>query len=255
MPTPSRAILPVLPALLLLSGCGDIEVKSTRIGNAVPTQLQGAWSGSWASTQGPGTGTVSLQVQAFDGEPLVQVLVDNPCLVPRDYQLRMSGASFELLADGQAVFAAVLGPERTLVGTFGCSADAGVWQATWTADLPPILDLGGVWQGEVRALTLPATELVVSFVQTVRGGQLVVDGTLTAPGLLPSPLPMTGTVRFHAASFEVAMRTADGIAPTVQIAGLGDLGALAIEDGLLVASAIPQLPSGMATWDLAFQRR
>lgn len=255
MPTPTRPFLPVLPALLLLSGCGDIEVKSTRVGNAVPAQLQGQWTGSWSSTRGPGTGTVTLQVQSFDGDPLVQVLVDNPCLVPSNYQLVMSGNAFELRADGQPVFSAVLGPERTLLGTFECTADAGVWQATWAADLPPVLDLGGVWQGQVQALALPATELQIMFVQSVRGGQLVLDGTLSLPGLLPSPLPVTGSVRFREGAFELALTTTAGIAPLVQLAGLGDSATLSIDDGLLVAAAIPELPSGMATWDLAFLRR
>lgn len=255
MPTPSRAFPPVLPALLLLVGCGDIEVKSTRVGTAVPAQLQGEWIGSWASTRGPGTGSVTLQVQSFDGDPLVQVLVDNPCLQPQNYQLTMTGNSFELLADGRPLFSAVLGPDRTLVGTFECAADAGLWQATWTADLPPILDLGGVWQGQVQAAALPATDLVVTFVQSVRGGQLAIDGTLELPGLLPAPLPVVGTVRFHGSAFELLLTTANGIAPEVQLAGLGDPATLAIDDGLMVAAAIPQLPSGMATWDLAFLRR
>lgn len=241
-------------ALLVLVACGDIEVKSTRVA-AVPLRLQGEWTGSWASTRGSAVGDVTLQVQDFDGQPVLQVRIDNPCLGPRDYQLVMAGTTLALVADGAPLFSAALGPDRTLVGTFECAEDAGVWQAAWVRELPPILDLGGVWQGTLMAASTPATDLVVTFDQTVRGGQVVVDGMLSLPGLLPAALPISGTVRFREGTFDLMLSTMPGVVPAVQLAGLGDPVTMTIQDGLLVAAAIPQLPSGMATWDLVFTQR
>ncbi|MBL8737311.1 MAG: hypothetical protein JNL12_12845, partial [Planctomycetes bacterium] len=112
MPLPMLRCAFLLPAVLGLGAC-DLEVRSTRSADVVPAALQGEWEGTWSGAAGSG-GTLTLQVQQFDAEPLVSIRIDNPCLEAREYQLVIGLASVELRRDGEPVFVGVLGEGRTL---------------------------------------------------------------------------------------------------------------------------------------------
>jgi len=238
-----------LLALLLLGavpGCGDIDIVSVRSGNAIPIAMQGEWRGSWSSTSSSATGAVELRLQSYDGEAVVGVTIDNPCVVPRSYQLIVTGTSMRLHADGATVFTAVLAAEGIMAGTY---------QATWLRDLPPIEDISGVWEGTVVSATSGALPLMLVLHQSVRGGAVVVDGALLLPGVLPGSLGVTGSLRFREGMFDFVLGTTSGVVPAMQMAGIGDSPSLAIRDGLLQVAPSPLLPFQNAVWQAAWKSR
>jgi hypothetical protein len=237
---------------LLAAACGDIDVRSIRTSDAVPQALEGEWSGSWQSGDGADSGTLVLRIQDFAGEPVVSVQVAHPCVKPREYQFRATATTVELLADGEVVFGAVLGQDRTLVGSYQCTADSGTWDASWQRDLPPLLDLSGRWEGTISANGAPPQQLVMHLQQDVRGGALVMDGAAELPGALPEPIGVTGWLEFRDGVFEVLLTTLPGEVPIAFLTGLGDSDLLRIENGLLQAAIDPQLPVLQATWQAAW---
>jgi hypothetical protein len=246
-----------MPLLLLLGAvpaCGDIDIVSVRTGNAIPLAMQGEWSGSWTSSSSAANGTVGLRLQSYAGEAVVGVTIDNPCVVPRSYQLLVTGTSMQLWADGAVVFTAVLASDGTMAGTYQCEADAGIWQATWQRDLPPIEDISGVWEGTVVSASSELPLLLV-LEQSVRGGAVVVDGALLMPGVLPGSLGVTGSLRFREGFFDFVLGTTSGVVPMMQMAGIGDSPSMAIRDGLLQASPSPLLPFQNAVWQAAWKSR
>ena len=251
-----RTITVLGPFLLCaFSACGDIAVKSVRVSEAVPVALQGQWTGTWASSSNSASGDVEVNLQSFDGQPVVGLVISNPCLTPGNYQLVVTGSMLELRSDGEPRFLAVLGPDRTLIGTYQCAEDSGTWMAVWQRDLPTIGDLRGVWEGTVTTATVPSSRLQITLDQRVVGGQLAIEGSMTFPDLLPRSLPVAGTVRFREGSFDIVFSTEAGVSPAVQLAGLGDSTALAIQDGLLVAQAGTLLPFAQALWQMSWSRR
>ena len=233
---------------LVVAACGDLDVKSIRTGDSVPQALQGEWGGLWQSNQDLDGGSLTLRIQDFGGEPLVSVVISNPCVQPRDYQFRVTGARIELLADGQPVFSALLGSDRTLVGTYACAADAGAWDATWQRDLPLVLDLSGTWNGALSVPGAPEQVLVLHLLQVVRSGGLVLDGTLELPGVLPAPLPLRGWVTFREGAFDLALTNLEGELLQFQMIGAGDVDDLRVDNGLLHVSAPGQVPFHQGVW-------
>ena len=250
-----------IPVLLLsaaqcaVPACGDIDVVSRRSGQVIPLAMQGEWSGTWTSTSTNTSGTVAMRLQSYDGEAVVGVTIDNPCVVPRNYDFVITGTSMRLHAAGVDVFTAVLGDDRTMAGTYHCQADTGIWQATWQRDLPPIEDLSGVWEGTVVSAASGELPLVLVLDQSVRSGALVVDGALLLPGVLPSALAVSGSLRFREGLFDFVVGTTSGVVPVVQMAGVGDSPSLAIRDGLLQAAPSPWLPFQNAVWQASWQSR
>lgn len=231
-------LLCVVPACLFAS-CDGIRVRSVRSSNVVPRALQGEWTGSWSSSSLDGQGELTVQVQQFDGQPVLAVDVDNPCLVAGEYQLVLTGTTLTLRRNGAITLSGALGAEHTLAGTFTCAADEGTWHASWVRDLPPIVDLGGVWTGTIASSSAPEAHLELQLAQSVRGGVLALDGTLTLPGLVPGTMAITGSARFRGGTFDLVLVTPSGVVPNVQLAGIGDPAALTLTDGVCFTGGAP----------------
>jgi hypothetical protein len=230
-----HALSLVLPALL--AACGDLDVRSVRAApTGVPSALIGEWQGTWQSSATAANGVVVVRVQEFDGEPVVNVQFQNPCLAPRAYDLVVTPATIELRADGQTVLAASLGDGRELVGTYTCSAEAGTWQAQWRRDLPVLLDLGGTWAGTVQFADQLVRPIELRLEQQVEGGEMLLQGELDLGDLWPAPIPVVGTVLFRDQGYDVTLHTPSGANPELLLSGGGTVDPLRIEAGLLHAA-------------------
>jgi hypothetical protein len=244
--------------LLLAAACGDVDVRSVRVGPAVPETLQGEWVGSWTSSLTAASGALQVRVQEFRAEPVVALQIDNPCLLPRDYQLVLRPTSIELRADGETVLAAELGAGRTLTGTFQCQADQGTWTASWVRALPTLGDLSGRWTGTLTpAVALPAVPmprpLQLDLEQSVVGGSVVLTGVLDVPELLGLPIAVSGYTIFRDDTFDLLLRAEQPGAPTVVLSALGARQPLSVELGLAQAFGAAPLPFAQATFSLQWQ--
>lgn len=245
-----RALAVLALVSLSFAACGDITVKSIRVADSVPATLEGEWTGQWSSTRSTGGGTVRLRMQDFEGEPVVSVQLDNPCIEARAYQFRTTGNLIELLADGVPLFSAVLGEARTLTGTYECAADSGVWSVTWSRELAPLVDLGGRWDGTLSlpGLSTTSLRLQLDLDFLVQGGALVVQGTARLPDLSTTVLPVFGVVFFRTDDFDLRL-----LAPTtetgtgIELFGVGPLDTRRIDTGLVQVTD-PSLPIAQATW-------
>ena len=245
-----RASRASLVAVLLFAACGELHIKSVRVGSAVPAGLQGEWLGTWTSTTDQTGGEIILRVQEFAAAPVVTILVNNPCLAPDDYQIALSGTTFELRLGSDVVLFATLGAGRTLDGSYNCAVDGGTLQATWQKDLPAIVDLSGTWQGSMQSGAEAAVPVIVSLHQFVRTGQLLLEGTMELPGVVAGSLPLSGSARFRETWFEVVLTTPSGTQPFVQLTGLGDPEALTIAEGIATASPQVGFPFTQAIWSV-----
>lgn len=240
-----------IPCLAVVAACGKFEIRSTRT-QGVPPALLGEWRGSWVSTRtGSSTGAVTLRVQEFDAAPVIDLSIDNPCLVPRSYELVLAGAGIDLRADGVVVFHADVPASGVLQGYYTCAEDEGQWTADWQKALPAIQDLSGAWSGTLVHSPGVTETLALNLGQELRGGMLVLSGTLALPGLLPVSLPVQGQVHFREGAFDVLLETTAGVQPAVRMAGVGDAVTSAIENGLLQSSSSVLLPFTTAVWDAA----
>lgn len=237
-----------VPVLLLAASCGDIDVTSIRVGEAVPAALAGEWTGSWQSTRTGGSGSVTLRMQDFAGEAVVSVQIDNPCVAAAEYRFRTSGNVIELLSDDVVLFSAVLDEQRSLVGSYGCAADGGVWEVAWVRELPPLIDLGGRWEGSVTLPGIPAQPMLLELALVVRGGALVVEGTVQFPTLAATLLPVHGFVQFQATTFDFALAVTTGSSLAVQLLAVGELATRSIGTGLLQTNGDPSVPFTQAGW-------
>ena len=240
-------------ALVSLSSvaCGDIDVKSIRVVDVVPRALEGEWRGQWSSTEDSGAGTVTLRMQDFEGEAVVSLQLDNPCIEKRSYQFVTSGNLLQLLADGVVVFSAVLGGERSMAGTYECAADVGVWSVDWTRSLAAPVDLGGQWMGSVTVPGLAPMVLQLDLDLFVQGGTLMIEGTATLfpDGMPPTTLPVTGSATFLETTFDLRLVAPTSDVPNVgvQLFGGGSVAALRVDVGT-VQTNDPGLPFHEAIW-------
>ena len=241
---------PLSPFLALLAGCGEIHVRSIRPDPGVPEMLQGEWTGSWASTRRSDSGSLSVRVLEFANQPVVSLTIDNPCIVPRDYELRFSGGIIELWADGDRVLEASLEPSRVLVGGYQCAQDEGTWSATWQRELPPPLDLSGAWEGSVTVPGVASEPMRVELTQSVRSGALVLRGTVALPTALPLPVPITGFVNFGDTDFQLVMQTQTGFQPAVVMTGIGDRDPVQVQLGLLQVLSTAALPFSQGLFEM-----
>ena len=238
-----------LPALL--AACGDLQVRSVRSDDVVPAALAGEWVGTWTSSETLSTGAVTVRVQEFDRQPVVALSIDNPCVIPQDYELLFVGRTIELRADGVPILDAVLQTDsRELTGNYNCAADRGTWSASWTRELPELVDLSGTWSGDVSVPGVLTEPLTLTLRQSVRGGGLVLDGEVRLPSALALPVPVAGAVRFRDADFELVLQTEIGFQPRVVMTGIGDREPLQVEFGLLRVLSSQVLPFSQALFQI-----
>ncbi|MFT4512135.1 MAG: hypothetical protein ACI91B_000822 [Planctomycetota bacterium] len=228
--------------LACLSACGDLNVKSVPPTVVVPVELEGRWVGIWQSDDTVGSGSIELRIQEFAGQPLVALTIDNPCLLPRSYDLRLSAEGIDLLADGVSVLHANHVADDQLVGTYQCDEDRGVWTAEWVESLPTLLDLSGTWDGRIFGPGQTEQPIEVTMIQRVEGGVLVLDGEATLPGALSFRLPMRGYVRFRESEFDLVLQTQQGFEPQIIVAGLGDREPLQLPLGFVQVLSSTALP-------------
>jgi hypothetical protein len=243
-----RTIL--LPTVLLVAvACGRmIEVRTSGGPGAVGfAPLLGQWSGQWTSDRASDSGLLTIDVQEFDGQPVVNVQLSNPCFVPGSYEIVTDGRVFELVRDGVSVLRAELSQPEALVGSYTCSVDAGAWSAARRGDLPAIVDLGGSWLGSV-ATGLGAQPMVLELDQEVVGGEILLAGTFALPGLLPEALAVVGSARFHNGRFDLSLGTEPGTSPRVVLGSVGDSESRRIDNGLLQVAPDPRVPFASALW-------
>lgn len=245
--------LAVLVLSCAFAACGDLEVRSVRAPQAVPRELLGEWSGAWHSAESNSTGNILVRVQQFEGEPVVNVQIENPCIEPRTYDLVVTPATIELRADGRTVIAAVLGAGRELVGTYVCTAETGTWSAVWQRDLPEIADLAGDWSGTLVVGGQPDRPVALELAQRVEGGIVVLDGLLDLGDAWPLPVPMRGTAFFRADGYDVMLNTLAGNLPELWLTGVGDHEPLRIEHGILQALGPQPLPFQSGLFTIAHQ--
>lgn len=237
-------------ALVACFAACDLEVRSTAPQVVVPVGLEGLWIGTWQSDSAPGgsvstpgiTGNVEIRIQEFGGEPLVSVTIDNPCLVPRNYDLRLTAEGIDLLADGEVVLNADRAGSDRLIGRYQCEQDQGMWTADRVGSLPSLLDLTGAWEGRIVGPAATVQPVELDLVQTVEAGQLVVRADAVLPGVLPFPLPLEGIVRFRESDFELVMQSEPGAEPQLIISGVGDREPLQLPVGFVQVLSANVLP-------------
>jgi hypothetical protein len=172
--------------------------------------------------------------------------------VPQSYELQLAGATIELRAGGVPVLDAVLDAEaRTLTGNYNCAADRGSWQASWVRELPELVDLTGDWAGTVTVAGPFSLPLEIRLEQSVRAGELVLDGLVELPEALALPVPVTGFVRFQDDGFELILQTLNGYQPSVIMTGLGDLTPLQVDFGVFQVLSTPALPFSLGLFQIA----
>lgn len=235
----------VLSLVLPFAACGDLQVRSVRAPQSVPQELVGEWVGTWQSTA-EATGAIVVRVQEFEGEPVVRVEFENPCIEPRSYDLVVTAASIELRAEGTAVMTATLVEGRQLVGTYHCPEESGTWTASWQRELPAVQDLSGRWSGSLAAAGQPTRAFDIDLVQVVEGGDVLLQGFLWLRDLWPLPLEVEGTVLFRDDAFDLLLRTPIGSVPGVLVTGIGDYAPMRVENGLLQPIGTPVLPFPIA---------
>ncbi|MCR9244124.1 MAG: hypothetical protein NXI31_03775 [bacterium] len=244
-----RFHLTLCVVMLLTAACGGFQVTSTR-NDGVPAALLGSWEGAWQSDGSRGGGSITVQVQEFEEEPIVSVQLDNPCIAPQRYQLLFVAGGFELRADGDTVLRAEFTPEGRLAGEYTCDLDSGTWSAVREGDLPGILDLSGSWNGQVEAGGF-TEDLVMEISQSVGGGEVRLLATVQVPTYMALPLPLIGRASFRENEFDVLFTTTNGVLPAIQMVGVGDRETMTIRDGVMVVSGGVVLPFSTASWQIA----
>lgn len=248
-----------------LAACGDLKVRSVAPTVVVPAELEGRWVGTWQSDGSTGSGSspagsnpagsvpsgsVEIRIQQFAGEPLVAITIDNPCLVPRNYDLRITAQGIDLLAEGVSVLRADRVTAEQLVGTYQCDEDQGAWEAEWVESLPTLLDLSGTWEGRIFGGGEPEQPIEVTMVQSVVAGALVLIGEADLPGALPFSLPLRGVVRFREVDFELFLQTEPGFEPQVFVTGIGAREPLTLPVGVVSVLSPTALPFSQALIEL-----
>lgn len=226
----------------LLAACGDLEVRSIPGSQTIPAELAGMWSGTWRSDANQEAGGVMIRIQEFEGEPVVSLTIDNPCLVPADYDLVFDGGVIALQADGVTVLQASLVAPRKLSGSYGCALDAGTWDADWVGALPEPIDLSGVWDGTAVSVGGMELSFSIDLEQSVQSGTLALAAQAELPSLLPFPVPLSGYVNFREDSFELVLQTELGVQPRLVLTGVGERDPLQVPTGLLQVIGQSPLP-------------
>ena len=235
----------------LLAGCLKIERRSSQV-PGFPQQLLGEWHGSWRSSSTAGSGQLVLAVQAFQGQPIVTVDLQHPCIVGQGYQFVQQGLRWELRLNEQTVFTAEVElANRTLNGSYDCQQDQGSWSASWDHALPEIPDLSGIWSGVYEALQPPSSGILsMELLQNWQDGRLRLTGSLSFDGHGVTLPLIVGEVAWTGDLFELLVQ--GGVPPSsVNLQGSGQRIALAVSQGLFTVED-PRLPFRFGIWNAAW---
>jgi hypothetical protein len=170
-------------------------------------------------------------------------------LAPGDYDLQLANGVIELSIGGVVVLRGAL-QEGELVGTFACAADHGTWRAAFVRDLPEVLDLGGVWQGDLFVPGQPQRAITLDLLQGVEGGWVRLDGLLGLPDW-PFPIVVGGEAQFLDGHYELQLWTPAGAPLGLQLTGTGLAGPLRVDLGLLETVGGTPLPFTQGVFRIA----
>ena len=137
-----------------------------------------------------------------------------------------------------------------MVGSYTCALDSGSWGAARIATLPEPIDLSGAWQGRIYVPGVASQDLNLRLLQSVQAGQLVLDGSVELPGVLPFPIPVEGLVVFQDQEFLVTMQTSPGFLPILRLGAIGTREPLQIPVGTVQVLSPSQLPFEEALLEL-----
>ena len=232
-----------LGSVVCLASCGELELQIASTPEVTPAALSGRWEGVWRSSrQASGSGPLEIRIHEFAGLPVIDMEIDNPCLVPSDYDLVMSSGSIALQLAGETVMEARLLGEGRLDGSYSCALDDGAWHAEWVEALPALPDLSGAWQGRVYSHGEEAAPIEVALSQDIRAGRLTLCAEVEWPSALLSGLPMEGSVRFGVEQFEISLCTLPGVLPRIEVVGFGERQSEAVTAGVVQVHSLSHLP-------------
>lgn len=237
-----------------LAACGDLKVRSVAPTQAIPAVLEGRWLGTWQSSKNATAGPLEIRIQQFDGQPVVAVQIDNPCLLPNDYELVMTDGSILLRLGGETVMQANLIDDKLLDGVYQCAEDDGVWQAEWVEGLPSLLDLSGSWLGRIYSIGQQEQPINLTLVQSVRAGTLVLHAEADLPAAFPYGVPMEGYVNFRPDEFDLTLFTPPGAEPRIYLTGVGQRETLEVPVGVVQLQGPSTLPFSTGMVQLILQQ-
>lgn len=199
----------LLAVILALAACSDVKTTAPAPVAAVPARLVGVWSGTWTTAAGDSAGDLTLRVQEFDDQPVVQIETDLPCISGTTFVLRFQATSFTATIGAQQVLRGELGAADTLSGTFACDAGVGTWQTTRIRSLPEVVDLSGVWTGALYREGAPPQPFTLRLVMALESGILRLGGDLTVEGSPTSPIAGLAS-DFESSGYQLFFESADG---------------------------------------------
>lgn len=217
-------LLALLPAL---AACGDVKTNIPDSSAAVPAALVGEWTGTWTVDGGGNAGTLTLRVQEFAGQPVVQIDTDMPCIAGTTFELRFAATSFTASVGSQQVLDGALTAPSQLGGAFTCAAGQGTWQAARQRILPPVVDLSGAWTGALYVQGGTPQPFLLDLSMTLDAGVLRLDGALDVQGEPTAAIVGYG-LDFDDDGYQIFFETTDG---RLRAQGEGLYGPLRIENG------------------------
>lgn len=249
MPASFRS-LAALAALSLAASCYyKVETRLTTP-TAVAAQLEGEWNGTWTNAPGDQTGSLRFLLRTFQGQLVLGFATDNPAAQQQTFAFAFQGAHVEVTGAEIQFLGDLDVKAKVFAGTFTGSHGAGTWQADWTRELPPIVDLSGTWIGTYRgdSQLIPEGPLTLTLVQQLVHGQLRVTGSIELQSLSLTVPVVDGAVDWNADTFDVQLISDITTLPIVQLTGVGDPLQRRIDQGEFVVLPPPGLPVGLGSW-------
>lgn len=217
----------IVLSLLLATACADVTTTTPAPAPAVPAALAGEWEGIWTSTALESTGDLLLRVQEFDGQPVVQIDTDLPCIAGTSFQLDFTATSFTASIGDQEVLRGEVAADGTLSGTYACAAGTGSWQAERLRPLPAVADLSGDWTGALYREGATPQPFTLDLQMTLESGVLRLAGAITVQGE-PTDTIVGYASEFDDAGYQVFFETSGGV---LRAQGNGSYGPLRVETG------------------------
>lgn len=248
MPATLR-LLAALTAMAFCASCYKVQTRTT-VSSVVPAQLQGEWNGTWTDAAGQATGSLSFLLRTFQGQLVLSFETDNPAAQQQTFAFAFHGPHVEVSSSEIRFSGDLDATARIFAGDFSGSGGDGTWQADWTRELPPIVDLSGTWIGSYRGDNelIPAGSMVLVLQQQLVQGQMRVTGSLELQDPSMQVPIVDGYVDWNADTFDVQMLSDISMLPIVQLTGVGDPLQRRIDHGQFLVLPPPGLPVGLGSW-------